>query len=34
MVTMAGAGHFGWAEQAPAFNQHLTGFIKALGWLG
>ena len=32
MITMAGAGHFGWAEQPEVFNQHLHQFIHDLGW--
>jgi len=33
MVTLAGAGHFGWAEQPQAFNAHLRRFVQDLGWL-
>ena len=33
MVTLAGAGHFGWAEQPQAFNAHLPRLVQELGWL-
>lgn len=33
MLTMTGAGHFGWAEQPQVFNEHLGRFMQELGWL-
>jgi pimeloyl-ACP methyl ester carboxylesterase len=33
MLTMTGAGHFGWAEQPQVFNDHLSRFMEELGWL-